>query len=132
MKLSSARLGIALLTLTACGNQQLFNVCRNGPSVPLTVLVQDSVTGAPINTSTLTGYIKDATIQVPLVSGTGNGGKSFLQYLGMRPGTYDVVVNAPTYQEWKRTAVQLALRADSCIILPVNDTARLQKTVTAP
>jgi len=113
-----AGVGLILLAFTACNDDGSGLICTDIFAYGLTIEVTDATTLLPITEAS--GTATEGEYQEELESiGTGT-----LVGAGERPGTYDIVVTAPGYQEWTRDEVTLGF--DGCHVVGQSFDARLQ------
>jgi hypothetical protein len=118
------------LILSACGSP-LSGVrgCTDDFRFGLNVTVVDSVTNAPPASAVLiarsAAFVDSVGPQAPMQFVQNGPPVLLLSSAGEKPGTYDLTVRSPGYQDWIRTGVEVT--ADECHVVPVKLTARLQK-----
>ena len=96
---------LALAPLSACAD--LPTTCTSDPKYTMRIEVRDARTGAPLaygSTGTIRdgGYVEQMTSSEGMIylwAGSGDAG---------RPGTYDVTIERPGYETWRRSDVRVS------------------------
>jgi len=128
MKAVALSLYAAATLLAGCGELTHPVACTADFRFGLHVTVADSLTEAPPASAVVvarSGTFVDSVGPTPSTPVNG-GGPALLRFYmaGERPGTYDLTVRSPGYQEWSRTGIQVT--GDECHVHTIALIARLQ------
>jgi hypothetical protein len=115
-----ARLGVVVVGAVSSACEQPLQACDLNLVYGLTIVVADSITGAPLGgLETIVEVREGAYVDTLPPFGTNEYSGA-----GERPGMYSVKVQRVGYRVWQRDGIRV--REDECHVIPVRVSARLQ------